>query len=123
MLILRNFYITKLDPMSAVQQEIEYRVNGADFVTRQMGNEMVMVPLTDKVADMTSVLTLNEVGADILRLLETPLTKKELIRQMLDLYDVDESTLIEDVEAFIAEANSKNVIEIIQPDEKRIKKY
>ncbi|PRZ00678.1 coenzyme PQQ synthesis protein D (PqqD) [Marinilabilia salmonicolor] len=101
--------------MSEEQQEIRYRVNGADFVTRQMGNEMVMVPLTDKVADMTSVLTLNEVGADILRLLETPQTKEELIRQMLDLYDVDESTLIEDVEAFIAEATQKNVIEIIQP--------
>lgn len=101
--------------MSEEQQEIRYRVNGANFVTRQMGSEMVMVPLTDKVADMTSVLTLNEVGAAILRILEVPLTKEELIRQMLELYDVEELILIEDVEAFIFKATQKNVIEIIQP--------
>ncbi len=99
--------------MSEEEQKIQYKVNKANFVTRQMGNEMVMVPLTDKVADMTSVLTLNEVGADILRLLEKPLTIEELIRELLEIYDVDEPTLIKDVEVFIMEASGKNVIEII----------
>lgn len=91
-----------------------FKTNADNFVTRQMGSEMVMVPLTDKVADMTSVLTLNEVGADIIKILETPSTLDELIRQLIKIYDVERDELIADVEDFISQAVSKNVVEIIE---------
>lgn len=82
-------------------------------MTRQMGSEMVMVPLSDKVADMTSVLTLNEVGADILKALETPKTFDELTDNLLIIYDVDKATLEADIHDFLEVATAKKVVEII----------
>ncbi len=78
-----------------------------------MGSEMVMVPLSDKVADMTSVLTLNEVGADILKALETPKTFDELTDNLLIIYDVDKATLEADIHDFLEVATAKKVVEII----------
>lgn len=95
------------------KQRVLYRLNAEQFVTRQMGSEMVMVPLTDKVADMTSVLTLNEVGADILKILESPKTFEEITENLLTLYDVDKATLEVDIEDFLKTAIDKKVVEII----------
>jgi hypothetical protein len=93
-----------------------YQVNAENFVTRQMGSEMVMVPLTDKVADMTSVLTLNEVGADILKTLDAPKTFNEITENLLTIYDVDKSTLEADIEDFLKTAIDKKVVEIINQE-------
>jgi len=95
------------------EKQYLYRVNSEKFVTRQMGDEMVMVPLSDSVADMTSVLTLNEVGSDILKALEEPSTIDEVVQKLLTVYDVDKPTLEKDVETFVQEAATKKVIEII----------
>jgi len=99
--------------VSVDKQRVLYRLNAEQFVTRQMGSEMVMVPLTDKVADMTSVLTLNEVGADILKILESPKTFEEITENLLTLYDVDKATLEVDIEDFLKTAIDKKVVEII----------
>jgi hypothetical protein len=88
-------------------------VNPDRFVTRQMGNEMVLVPLTNNVADMTSVLTLNEVGGDILKALEQPTSGNDVVEQLFLLYDVNKKVLEKDVKAFLEEALEKNVIEQI----------
>jgi hypothetical protein len=75
-----------------------------------MGNEMVMVPLSERVADMTSVLTLNEVGADILKVFEEPSTIDNVIKNLLDIYDVDEETLTCDILTFVSNAIEKKVL-------------
>ncbi len=91
----------------------KYRLNADRFVTRQMGNEMVLVPLSNNVADMTSVLTLNQVGSDILKVLEKPTTVNDVVEQLFMHYDVNKKVLEEDVKAFLAEALEKNVIQQI----------
>ncbi|WP_016777757.1 PqqD family protein [Anaerophaga thermohalophila] len=87
-----------------------YQVNTEKFVTRMMGDEMVMVPLSDRVADMTSVLTLNEVGADILKAFEKPCTIDDVISKLLDIYEIDEETLTCDIQLFVNNAIEKNMI-------------
>jgi hypothetical protein len=95
-----------------MNKEVFYFANSEKFVTREMGSEMVMVPITNKVADMTSVLTLNEVGAEIIKILEEPLTFNNVVQKLLNIYDADEETIAADVEAFLKEAVNKRVIEI-----------
>ncbi|MGQ1888851.1 PqqD family protein [Thermophagus sp. OGC60D27] len=87
-----------------------YQVDNDNFVARKMGNEMVMVPLADKVADMTGVLTLNEVGADILLAFEKPSTIENVIGKLMDIYDIDEETLSSDIRLFMEKAMKNNVI-------------
>lgn len=91
-----------------------YQLNSEDFVIRKMGNEMVLVPLSDSVADMTSVLTLNEVGSDILELLEKPATKEILLEKLLEKYDVDKETLDRDIHLFLKKALNKNIIKRVK---------
>ena len=75
-----------------------------------MGSEMVMVPLSNNVADMTSVLTLNEVGADILKAFVEAATIDEVVAKLLKAYDVEEATLRQDVEEFLENAINRGVI-------------
>lgn len=93
------------------QKKILYRLNSDKFVTRRMGNEMVMVPLSDNVADMTSVLTLNEVGADILMAFVEAATVEEVVQKLLETYDVGEATLRQDVEEFLEKALARGVLD------------
>ncbi|WP_462317939.1 PqqD family protein [Marinilabilia sp.] len=93
------------------KQKVFYQLNSDKFVTRQMGSEMVMVPLSNNVADMTSVLTLNEVGADILKAFVGGATMEEVVARLLKTYEVDEVTLTRDVEEFIENALARGVLE------------
>ena len=94
------------------KQVTYFRARSENIVTRQMGDEMVLVPLSDKVADMTNVITLNEVGADILKILEEASTMDKVVEELLEIYDVDRETLLTDVEEFIREAVDKGVVEV-----------
>ncbi len=88
----------------------KYKLNEHRFVIRRVGNETVLVPLSDNVADMTSVLTFNEAGSDILAALKQPATGMEVMEKLLTLYNVDEVMLKKDVENFIEEAIEKKII-------------
>ena len=79
-----------------------------------MGDEVVLVPLSNKVADMTNVITLNEVGGDILKAIETPSSVQEVVNKLVEIYDVDRETLLNDVEEFIREAVDKRVVEVVE---------
>ena len=71
------------------------------IVTRKTGNEYVLVPVSNNIADMDSVYTLNETGAFIWEQIDGKRTIKELIAAMINEYDIDEETAMKDVFSFI----------------------
>ncbi len=48
------------------------------IVTRKTGNEYVLVPIANNIADMNSVYTLNETGAFLWELIDGKKTVKDL---------------------------------------------
>jgi hypothetical protein len=70
-------------------------------VTRKTGNEYVLVPIANNIADMNSVYTLNETGAFIWELIDGKRDLEEIISEMIKEYDIDEATAKEDVLSFI----------------------
>ena len=70
-------------------------------VTRKTGNEYVLVPVTNNIADMTSVYTLNETGAFIWELIDGKKNVEELIEAVENQYNVDHKTAAEDIFCFI----------------------
>ena len=70
-------------------------------VTRKTGNEYVLVPVTNNIADMTSVYTLNETGAFIWELIDGRKSVEELIEAVENQYNVDHKTAAEDIFCFI----------------------
>ncbi len=90
-----------------------FRLKNDTFVTRKVGDEMVLMPLVNSVADMTRVITLNETGAAILEALDGKNTLNQVVTQLFESYDVDKEQLKADIIHFIDEAIEKQLIEIV----------
>ena len=81
-------------------------------VTRKTGNEYVLVPVTNNIADMDSVYTLNETGAFIWEQIDGLRSVKEIVELLVDEYDTDIMTASTDVLTFIE--NMKKYLIVIE---------
>ena len=81
------------------------------IVTRKTGNEYVLVPVTNNIADMTSVYTLNETGTFIWELIDGKKSVEDLIIAVIDKYDIDRETATKDVFTFIDNMRNYLIIE------------
>ena len=79
------------------------------IVTRKTGNEYVLVPVTNNIADMTSVYTLNDTGAYIWEHIDGKRSVADIIEVMTAEYDIDKNNAEADVMSFI-ESMSKYLI-------------
>jgi methyltransferase-like protein len=72
-----------------------------NIVTRKTGNEYVLVPVANNIADMNSVYTLNETGAFIWELIDGRKNIEEIIKSLTEEYDIGHESASEDVLSFI----------------------
>ena len=79
-------------------------------VTRKTGNEYILVPVTDNIADMNSVYTLNETGAFLWELIDGENNIEDIIEALIREYDIDEKTATNDVLEFINEMRKYLII-------------
>jgi methyltransferase-like protein len=70
-------------------------------VTRKTGNEYVLVPITNNIADMNSVYTLNETGAFIWEQIDGKRSIEEIIAALTAEYEIDNKNAEEDVLSFV----------------------
>ena len=80
------------------------------IVTRKTGNEYVLVPVTDNIADMNSVYTLNETGAFIWEQIDGKNNINNIIEKLTAEFDIDNDTARSDVLAFMNEMNKYLII-------------
>jgi Coenzyme PQQ synthesis protein D (PqqD) len=73
----------------------------ASVVTRKTGNEYVLVPITNNIADMNSVYTLNETGAFIWEQIDGKRSVEDIIIELTNEYDIDKQNAESDVFTFI----------------------
>lgn len=92
-----------IDPDSIVTQS-------PSIVTRKTGNEYVLVPVTNNIADMNSVYTLNETGAFLWELLDGKRKVKDLVDSLISEYETDRNTATEDVYSFLEEMKKYLII-------------
>ena len=80
------------------------------IVTRKTGNEYVLVPVANNIADMNSVYTLNETGAFLWELIDGRKTVSDLIESLISEYEIDKETADADVMSFIEEMKKYLII-------------
>jgi hypothetical protein len=80
-------------------------LHSPSVVTRKTGNEYVLVPIANNIADMNSVFTLNDTGAFIWELIDGKRDVEEIIRELIKEYEIDEVTAKDDVMAFFEKMN------------------
>lgn len=76
------------------------------FVARQVGNEMILVPLTGNVAQMNELFTLNETARFIWENTKENTTIDEIEKLMTEEFDIDPITAMDDIELFLKRLES-----------------
>lgn len=81
------------------------------FALRSIAGSWVALPLGEATVDFTGMLTLNETGVLLWRMLEGGCTREDLINGLLSEYEVTEADAARDVDAFVAKLNGAGCIE------------
>lgn len=77
-----------------------YRIK-SKFVTRAVGNELIIVPLSGNVAQMNELFTLNETAKLIWENLDENASFESMQTLLTETFEVDKTTALNDVESFL----------------------
>lgn len=72
------------------------------FVAREVGDELILVPLSGNVSDMNHLFTMNETGKLIWENLRPEENIEYYVKLIMDYYDVDKDLAYNDVNIFLA---------------------
>ncbi|MBU5450565.1 PqqD family protein [Acetivibrio sp. MSJd-27] len=86
------------------------RVN-QEFLLKEIAGSFVVIPVSSILVDFDGMITLNETGVFLWRLLEEDRTFEELLAELQKEYDVDEKTAREDITAFLDEIRAIKALE------------
>lgn len=72
-----------------------------EFVLREIAGDYVIIPTGKTVLDFNGMITVNEVGVEIWKMLQEEVTFDEIVQRILNEYDVEEETVRSDVREFL----------------------
>jgi hypothetical protein len=81
-----------------------------EIVARNTGDEYVLVPVTNNIADMKSVYTLNSTGAFIWERLDGRRTVKNIADEVEEAFEVDAGEALDDVLSFFSDMKKYLII-------------
>ncbi len=81
------------------------------FVLKTVGDNHIVVPVGAQTVDFRCMITLNETGAFLWKLLETEQTEETLVTALLEEYDVTKDRAAEDVDAFLTSLRDGSLLE------------
>lgn len=82
-----------------------------DFLLREVAGCYVVVPVGKATVDFNGMLNLNDTGAFLWERLQQETTKEELLKAMLDEYEVTEDIAKKDIDNFITKLKDGNLLE------------
>ena len=81
------------------------------FILRNVVDEHVLFPVGDNINVFNGTLLLNEVSAFIWEQLQNPISRDDLLKAVLNQYDVDEAQAAADLDALLTKLRGLGVIE------------
>jgi hypothetical protein len=82
-----------------------------NLVLREVAGSWVVLPLSGKVLDFNGMLSLNETGAELWKLLENGSSREEMVSHLTENYEVDRDQASADVDEFIGTLEKSGCIE------------
>jgi hypothetical protein len=86
----------------------------AGMVSRQIGDEFILVPIRRNVADLESVFTLGGTGVRIWELLDDRPTGRELCERIVEEFEVEPTQAESDVLEFLQQLKEIDGIEVVE---------
>ena len=81
------------------------------YILREVADSNIVVPIGNAQVSFNGIMTLNDVGAFIWRLLEKGADKEQLLSAVLEEYDVDSERAEWDLNLYLEKLRSKDLIE------------
>ena len=81
-----------------------------DFVLREIAGDYIIIPTGKTVLKFNGLITVNEVGVSIWKMLQEGATLEQLVQGILDEYDVDEKTAREDIQEFLDQLDKGGIL-------------
>lgn len=81
-----------------------------DFVLREIAGEYIIVPTGNTALNFNGLITVNEVGLFLWKILEKGTTEEELLAKTLEEYEIDEETAKRDITEFLEELKSGGIL-------------
>lgn len=81
-----------------------------EFVLREIAGSYIVVPFGENTVSFNAMITLNETGAFLWKLLQEDKSAEELIDELLKEYDVDFNRAKEDIADFLEKLKKSNII-------------
>ena len=72
-----------------------------EFVLREIADEYIIIPIGKTVLEFNGLVTVNEVGVSIWKMLQEKETFDDIVQGILNEYDVEEEVAREDVQEFL----------------------
>lgn len=72
-----------------------------EFILREIAGDYIIIPTGKTVLEFNGLITVNEVGVFLWKLLQNEVTYEELVQAVLQEYDVEENVAREDVKEFL----------------------
>ncbi|SMO72747.1 Coenzyme PQQ synthesis protein D (PqqD) [Saccharicrinis carchari] len=85
-------------------------VKSEGFVEKAIGDEKVLVPLTDNVANMNQVYNLNEVAAFIYDTIDGQKNIAQVHTALINNYQVDQNQALDDITFFINDMVNRGIL-------------
>lgn len=82
-----------------------------DFILRKVADSYVVVPVGKLTLDFNGIINLNETGAFLFERLQEGAEKEDLLRKMLEEYDVTPEKAAADIDVFLKKAEEADVLE------------
>ena len=82
-----------------------------EIVLREIAGDYVIIPTGKTVLTFNGLITVNEVGAELWKMLQSDVTFEDLTKGILEIYDVDEETAKEDIREFLDTLEKGGVLE------------
>ena len=82
-----------------------------EFVLREIAGDYIIIPTGKTVLDFNGLITLNEVGVSLWKMLQNEVTFDDLLQGVLDEYDVEPAVAREDIQEFLDQLVNRGIIE------------
>lgn len=81
------------------------------FVLREICGENIIIPTGEATMQFNGLMTINEVGVSLWKLLSSNVSFDDLVKGILDEYDIDEKTARNDIQEFLDYLDQYNILE------------
>lgn len=82
-----------------------------NFVLRKVADSYVVVPVGSMTLDFNGMINLNETGAFLFEKMQEGATREELLKSLLEEYEVTEQLASADIDSFILKVKEADILE------------